>query len=264
MDTAELLQIYDREQRIELEPPNTRREVSGGVIRHLSPQERYGFIAYSCMDESSADAEIEAQIAYFNELGTNFEWKVFDHDRPVDLLERLKRRGFEVEEPEALLVFDLENAPKALWTKPLPKITRIKDAAGVEQARLMEEAVWGGDHSWMNERLLYDLQNTPEQVSIFAVPDGDRFASAAWIYYHPPTRFASLWGGSTLPEYRGRGFYTALLAVRAREARERGFRFLTVDASPMSRPILEKHGFQFLTYSRPCNWKARKTAPDAD
>jgi hypothetical protein len=35
-----------------------------------------------------------------------------------------------------------------------------------------------------------------------------------------------------------------LLAVRAREARQRGFRFLHVDASLESQPILAKHGFR--------------------
>jgi len=37
--------------------------------------------------------------------------------------------------------------------------------------------------------------------------------------------------------YRKRGLYTALLAVRAQEGRARQVKYLTVDASPMSRPI---------------------------
>jgi predicted acetyltransferase len=83
-------------------------------------------------------------------------------------------------------------------------------------------------------------------------------ACSAWIRFHPPTQFASLWGGSTLPAYRKHGLYTAVLAVRAQEARRRGYRFLTIDASPMSRPIVEKHGFQFLTYAHACNWHVRR------
>lgn len=43
--------------------------------------------------------------------------------------------------------------------------------------------------------------------------------SAAWTHYLPGTSFATLWGGSTLKQYRQRGYYSALLAVRAREAR---------------------------------------------
>ena len=102
--------------------------------------------------------------------------------------------------------------------------------------------------------MVHDLENTPDLLSIFAVLEDGRTVSAAWVYYHPPSQFASLWGGSTLEAYRGRGYYTALLVARARETRQRGYRFLTVDASPMSRPILEKFGFQFLGFSTPCRW----------
>ena len=69
-----------------------------------------------------------------------------------------------------------------------------------------------------------------------AVADDGTVVCAAWVDFHDGTDFASLWGGSTLTEYRGRGIYKALVARRADEAAERGFRFLQVDASPDSRP----------------------------
>lgn len=256
MNTTELLEIYDREHRCTVDDfPGVRREIGERVIRSFIGDERFGFIPYSALDVENVDAEIEAQIAYFNALGVNFEWKVYDHDRPPDLRQRLAARGFSIQEPEALMVLDLENAPDFYWKMELPAITRIIDAQGVDAVRMMEETVWGTDHSWLNVRMVNDLRTMPHLLSVFAVCEGSRALSAAWMYYHPPSRFSSLWGGSTLPEYRGRGFYTALLAIRAREARDRGMRFLTVDASPMSRPILEKHSFTFLGYSTPCVWK---------
>jgi predicted acetyltransferase len=81
--------------------------------------------------------------------------------------------------------------------------------------------------------------------------------SAAWIYFPNHSQFASLWGGSTLDGFRKQGFYTALLAVRAQEAKSRQVKFLTVDASPMSRPILEKLGFEMIAYSYACKWKCK-------
>ena len=66
--------------------------------------------------------------------------------------------------------------------------------------------------------------------------------------------FGSLWGGSTLPEHRGRGIYSSLVAARAGEARERGCRWLTVDCSPMSLPILERRGFERLAVTTPFIW----------
>jgi hypothetical protein len=53
-----------------------------------------------------------------------------------------------------------------------------------------------------------------------------------------------LCGGATLPEARGKGAYRALVAARWREAVARGTPVLVVQASSMSRPILEQLGFE--------------------
>ncbi|WP_229704130.1 hypothetical protein [Lysinibacillus alkalisoli] len=69
--------------------------------------------------------------------------------------------------------------------------------------------------------------------------------SAAWMYIEPNTSFVSLWGDSTLVDYRGKVLYTAASSA-CEKAYERGYRLLTVDASPMSAPILKKQGFHCL------------------
>jgi predicted acetyltransferase len=53
-----------------------------------------------------------------------------------------------------------------------------------------------------------------------------------------------LFGGATVEPARGRGAYRALVAARAREAQERGTPALVVHAGAMSRPILERLGFE--------------------
>ncbi|MEV6630716.1 hypothetical protein AB0M54_08195 [Actinoplanes sp. NPDC051470] len=83
---------------------------------------------------------------------------------------------------------------------------------------------------------------------------GGRIVSSAWSVYWPGTEFVALLGGTTLPEWRGRGLYRALLAARAREAVARGFRLLHVDASPDSAPILRRCGFHEIATSRHYRW----------
>ncbi len=56
----------------------------------------------------------------------------------------------------------------------------------------------------------------------------------------------NLFGGSVLPEARGRGVYRALVRARWEAAVDRGTPALTVQASRMSRPICERLGFVFL------------------
>jgi GNAT superfamily N-acetyltransferase len=56
----------------------------------------------------------------------------------------------------------------------------------------------------------------------------------------------NLFGGSVLPEARGRGVYRALVQARWEAAAARGTPALTVQAGRMSRPICERLGFVFL------------------
>jgi GNAT superfamily N-acetyltransferase len=68
------------------------------------------------------------------------------------------------------------------------------------------------------------------------------------------TEFATLWGGGTLPAWRSRGIYRAIVAHRADLALRRGFRYLQVNASDGSRPILERLGFVGVTTTTPFIW----------
>ncbi len=83
---------------------------------------------------------------------------------------------------------------------------------------------------------------------------GDQPVCAARIEFSPGTEFAGLWGGGTHPQWRGRGIYRALVRYRAELAASRGYKYLTVDASPDSRPILERVGFTRLAVTTPYIW----------
>lgn len=116
----------------------------------------------------------------------------------------------------------------------------------------VEESVWDTDFSWLKDELGMVLQERPDELSVYVAYVEGKPASSGWIYFHPGTHFASMWGGSTLPEYRKQGLYMALVAVRVQEAIRCGFRFLTIDAGEMSRPIVARHGFQLLTTAYEC------------
>jgi hypothetical protein len=262
MTHDELLVIFDREQRRDIEYPNIRREVTPHTIRHLVLAGKPGgaFLLHSRLDESSVDAVIESEIAYFEGLGLDFEWKAYDYDTPADLVARLAARGFEIEDPEAVMVLDLEHASTALWQPIAQDVRRLTDPGQLVEVAAIHEAVWGERSDWLVDALADEMAANGERIQFYVAYADGVPACAAWIRFHPGTQFASLWGGSTLPAYRGRGLYTAVLSIRAQEARRRGYRFLTIDASPMSRPIVAKHGFQLLTYAHACNWHAIRSA----
>ena len=66
--------------------------------------------------------------------------------------------------------------------------------------------------------------------------------AAAYAAYTPHALL--LFGGATLEPSRGRGAYRALVAARAREAAKRGTPVLVTHAGHLSRPILERLGFE--------------------
>ncbi len=253
MDNESLLALYDRLMRLEVEYPEMQRERLPGLVRHTRPAPGRSFVLYSQLDEAGADAAIEEQIAYYRQRGLTFEWKVYDHDSPPDLLQRLQQRGAEVDEPEAILALDLQHTPAELLLPPGADVRPIATRQGLADVIAVEQQVWGGEFDWIYERLGGHLE-IPGYVNVYVAYAEGQPACTAWVYFNPNGVFADLWGGSTLPAYRQRGLYMALLRVRVQAARQRGYRYLTVDAGPMSRPILERHGFRLLDIAHACTF----------
>jgi GNAT superfamily N-acetyltransferase len=256
MNLDQIIALYTQDQRIEVKYPGMRREVVGTIVRHVdSVEDGRGAVIYSRLETAEVAAAIREQVAYFESIGQGFEWKVYDYDTPPDLKERLAAHGFEVEDPDAIMVLDLTQAPEALFQPAEHDVKRITNPEDVRDVLAVEEAVWEKDYAGLGHFLAQTLVERPRQLSVYLAYVEHKPVSAGWILFPEGSRFASLWGGSTLSDYRGRGLYTALLATRAREARERNVRYLTVDASPVSRPILEKFGFTVIAYAYACTWK---------
>lgn len=78
---------------------------------------------------------------------------------------------------------------------------------------------------------------------LLATVSGRPVGSATAAYFEAGV---NLFGGGVLEEARGHGVYRALIAKRWELAVERGTPALTVQAGRMSRPILERVGFQFV------------------
>lgn len=258
MNSTRLIALYNQDQRIDVEYPDMRREVLPGVVRHVDTSDnREGMISYSQLNESNVEEAIRDQVRYFESIGQDFEWKLYDYDQPADLKQRLESHGFIIDEAEAIMMLALDDAPELFWQPVQHDVQRITDADKLADVLTVQQQVWQEDFSSLIEYLDATVRNHPEQMSIYVAYVNGQPASAAWTYFPKHSQFASLWGGSTVSGFRKQGLYTALLAVRAQEARARQVKYLTVDASPMSRPILEKFGFEMIAYSYPCNWKCK-------
>jgi len=203
------------------------------------------------VDGPALEALIERQVRHFAERGKPVEWKTYADDRPDSLIPLLLAAGFEPDPVEAVMV-----ASSSTASGTVPAGVRIREALDADVpaiADLLGE-IWGADHGWLVEEFAALRAELGVGFRILVASAEGRIVSAAWLVMRPGTRFAGLWGGSTHPEFRRRGVYRALVAARAAIAHESGFPFLRVDASAMSRPVLDTLGFVQLTTTTPYVW----------
>jgi hypothetical protein len=256
VNTTEILALYDEQERKNGEHPSYERQVTPELTRFVSKdRSRLSFIIYSNLTSVNADKIIQRELAYFQAWdGYGFEWKTYAHDTPTDLPQRLLNHGFEGDEEEALLVMDLQNCPD-VYLQPVTLDVRRIGLEQIADVVAVLEGVYEEPYDWLQKQMIKNLTEQPDYWSIYVAYAADKPVCAAWSNFPTNSQFAGLWGGATLAEYRERGLYTAVVAKRAQEAIQRGYRFLMVDASDMSRPILQKRGFQLLTHTTPYTWK---------
>lgn len=205
------------------------------------------------------DHWIVRQVEFFGGRGQRVEWKTYEHDEPADLPERLERAGFVPDDPEVVL---LGRCADLVHDVTLPDGVALRDIESDEdweRVRVMVDAVWGTDSSWVNDALRAEQRSRPDLMTATVVEEvaTGRVVSYAVLRLTEDTEFAGLWGGSTLPEWRRRGLYRALVSHRARAALAQGYPYARVDTSPDSRPILTALGMVPVEGTRPFVLEAR-------
>jgi ribosomal protein S18 acetylase RimI-like enzyme len=267
-DLTELLAVFDEQLRERALPPGRWSiERSGRTVREWG--DGYATVVWSDLNESAADAAVAAAQHWAEADRLRLEWKLYGHDTPPDLPARLAAAGFVAEPQETLMVAEIGGLPQL--PEP-PAGVRLRElapgdgpvdrealGAGLGAVDALHRAVWGERPSGFREQLEEEKALRPDLLSIvIAEPAGPvepvPVLCAGWLRIHQGTRFGSLWGGSTLPQWRGRGIYRSTVAWRAARAAELGMRWLTVDASDDSRPILERLGFRRLSTTTPYIW----------
>jgi GNAT superfamily N-acetyltransferase len=262
VDASALLAVFDAQLRDcipEPLPGGVTVERDGPVIRYtgLHGPGGGGFVCYrdlDGLDDAGIDALIARQVGVFAERGERFEWKLYGHDRPQDLAQRLRAAGFVPEEEETVLIAPavlVAGEPAPPGNVSLREATARRD---LDRVAALETEVWGDDRSSLAAALEAERHADPGALTIVVAESGSEIVCAGWVRLERGTEFATLWGGATLPDWRGRGIYRATVAYRAGLARARGFRYVEVDAGPNSRPILERLGFVAVTTTTPFIW----------
>jgi GNAT superfamily N-acetyltransferase len=254
MNKNNLLINYDKDLRLRISYPEARKEITNNVVRFVRQAPGMNFVSFTFANETKLHQVIHQEVDYFLPLEQPFTWKVYDHDLLPNLKNALVSHGFAPDDdPAAVMVLDVRNAPVAPPPPATSDIRRIKTLDGLKDIIYVLDNVWGGHNSWVNDRLGSHLE-IPGYLSVYAAYVDNQPASIAWTYF-PHGQFATLFAGSTIAEYRKQGLYTSLLETRLNEIRTRGYRYAVVEAGAMSKPIVAKHGFQHLTTVYDYEWK---------
>jgi GNAT superfamily N-acetyltransferase len=186
-----------------------------------------------------AEAELDdvrAEIHSFarERSATELSWEIGSGASPAGLAESLLALG--LVEQERQVGMALSDAP----AEPPPADVEVRKVTtpeeNFESSRIAAIAFGGPVPTEVRP-----FTPSEDNVIYLAYVDGQPVARASGAF---GPHGATLFGGSTLPDARGRGAYRALVAARWADAAERGTPLLVTQASSMSRPILERLGFR--------------------
>lgn len=258
-DPAALLRVYDEQLRADREVDGALRTTRIGPLVVAVFRGGRGFVGYR--DLGGADAEtIRGWVGEASEHlradpeVTGAEWKTRGHDDAPGLHEALVDHGFAAGETESVM---MGPAAGLALDVPLPDgvtLRRVTAEADVRATSAMADRVFGDPESDQRAEDLLDRLARDPDVEIWVAEAGAEIVSTGRLEPVPGTEVAGIWGGATLPQWRGRGIYRALTAERARSALRLGRRYLQSDSTEFSRPILERSGLVRVTTTTPYEW----------
>jgi GNAT superfamily N-acetyltransferase len=247
------ISLFAEEAEAELPEPwlPGRRLHRSAFTLSLSPSPQVSNVVRVRTTEDELDATIDEVRGLLRAHGyTGCAWYLGPSCRPLGVARLLEERGFV---PAARPPFEPRFAAMTLRRPPpLPAPAPGVEARLVRSADEYVRALRAGlVANGQGEDAIADvLAAAPggwdhpagvARMTHVALVDGE-VAGVGLASYGPDA--VLLAGGAVLPAFRGRGVYRALLASRWRAAVEMGKPALVVQAGVMSRPILERCGFE--------------------
>ncbi|MFC4630507.1 GNAT family N-acetyltransferase [Promicromonospora alba] len=259
-DTSRLLQAYDEQLRTDAETPSAISVTRLGPLRLVTFLGGRGFVTYRDLggaDEPEVRKLVADAIAHFRADGgiTKVEWKTRGHDHAPGLHDALLEHGFVPEDPESIMIGE---AAALAADVPLPDgvtLRQVTEEPDVRAMCAMQDEVFGAPVSDETANAILRRQALGDGMELWVAEADGQIVTAGRLEPVADTEVAGIWGGSTRPEWRGRGIYRALTAARARSALALGKTLIHSDSTEYSRPILERYGFVKVSTTTPYAWE---------
>jgi hypothetical protein len=240
-DGSELLAAYDAQLRDHVHDPlpsGARAERDGSLLRLFGLGGR-GWVVYrdlGGLDGADLDDLIARQVRVFAERGERFEWKLHGHDRPPDLPKRLRAAGFVPEDEETVVIAPVDEVAGPLGLPDRVSLREVTERSDFHRIAAVQPDIWQEDDepTWLAESLDAEKRADPDYLTVVVAEADGAVVCAGWVRFEEGTDFATLWGGGTVPAWRGRGIYRATVAYRASLLSASSRSTLPVTAAPSS------------------------------
>jgi ribosomal protein S18 acetylase RimI-like enzyme len=259
-DAQRLLAVYDEQLRTDAETPSAISVARHGPLRLVTFPGGRGFVTYRDLGGADADAIrklVSQALAHFHADSTirAVEWKTRGHDRAPGLHEALTAGGFIPDEPESIMLGQLQALAVDVRLPDGVTLRRVTEEADVRAMSAMADEVFGDPVSAERADALLHRLTLHDGMELWIAEGQGQIVCAGRLEPVAGTDFAGIWGGATRPEWRGRGIYRALTAARARSALRMGKTLVHSDSTEYSRPILERSGLVKASTTTPYNWQ---------
>lgn len=127
------------------------------------------------------------------------------------------------------------------------RVRRVQDMRALRDCLEVKERAFDQPDRYSEAQLRRELASCADpagRVHRFVAYRGEEPVASGGFNWYPDLRLAFLWAGGTVPEARGAGAYSALVAARIDRARALGVEWVGLYAiSRTSAPIVARQGF---------------------
>lgn len=206
-------------------------------------------------DTARVDAQIDTLLGQVAEHTDHFDWALYRTCRPDNLGQHLENRGLTPGSVTWLLA-DLDDVPAVDPLGDAFQIKIVSDAQQMEEWWHVSAAGFEGDDAqikiFYDAYVRYPLSADADCGHYIGYWNGEPVTSASLLL---TDNIAGLYNISTPPQFRRRGFGTAVTHATLQTARQRGYRHACCMASRMGKPIYQRLGFRVQINVPEYQWK---------
>jgi hypothetical protein len=234
-----------------------------GVLTYVTPADdpMANKALLARLEPENAAAAIGKVKAYFKEKSKSFSWIVGPSTTPLDLGSRLLANGF-----KQLLTVDGMYLPDPTAKIDVDSSVKVSELPVDEPGPAVEIMALGFNTTMEVSRYFHKMMalSSPRlrtRIYIAHLEGIETPVACAYATYYPEQPISLLSGGATLPAYRGRGVYKALLMRRLADIASDGIETVIVLADQRtSAPICAKAGFVRVCELPMYVWRPEKRA----